>query len=505
MGTVSVRVSIFDRAGLLISFATQEYHTSFPKPGWAEQDPDEWWAALRDSVGEALEKGGVGKKEIVALGVDGTSSTVVLLDKEKNHMRKAILWMDNRAAREARSIFEMGHPALKRTLAGMSAEWMISKLLWLKNNEARLFDEAAWFMEQVDWINYMLTGELTLSINHITHRWFYNAREGGWPSEFYASIGLEGITHKFPERIVPVGEVIGKLEAHAGEALGLQPGTVVSQGGCDAYIGMLGLNVVKPGRAALIGGSSHLIMPVTDENMNIKGIFGAHPDCLIPGLYVLEGGQVSTGSIIKWFRDNFTKEEELEARNRGISHYDVLNEKATEVGIGSEGLIVLDYWQGNRTPYTDYMVQGAIWGLTLKHGTGHIFRAIMEGVAYGIQNIVSLLQENGLALDAMYAGGGVTKSELWMKIHADVSNIPIYVPEVTEATVLGSAICASVGAGMYGSLVEASDGMVKVDRVIEPDRENHEKYAFYFDKYRRTYFALRDLMYEMSKRNANGF
>ncbi|HEB30400.1 MAG TPA: xylulose kinase [Spirochaetes bacterium] len=497
-GTGSVRVGLFDSRGTPVIFSTREYSTRFPQPGWAEQDPEEWWRSLIDAAAEAVKKSGVSAEDIMAVGVDGTSSTVVCLDKDLNHLRNAILWMDNRSAQQAKRIFESNDPALKRSSAGVSAEWMIPKILWLKENEPDLFERTCCFMEAADWINYRLTGELCLSINHITHRWFYNGREGGWPDAFYRAIGLENITEKFPKNILELGRVIGTLSPEAARATGLTSHTVVAEGGCDAYIGTLGLNVTKPGRAALITGSSHLILLVTTGNINVKGLFGAHPDCVIPGLCVLEGGQVSSGSIITWFKDNFTKSEEIEAEKRGIGHYDLLNEKAREVPVGSEGLIVLDYWQGNRNPYTDYQVQGAIWGLTLKHKSGNIFRAIMEGVAYGTENILRIMSENGLKVDALYIGGGVVKSDLWMKVHADVSNIPIHVTEFSEATVLGSAVCAAVGAGIYNELAEAAENMVRIKRVIEPDEENHRKYEFYFDKYRRTYFALKDLMHEMS-------
>ena len=203
---------------------------------------------------------------------------------------------------------------------------------------------------------------------------------------------------------------------------------------------------------------------------------------------------------IMGFKENFIKNEGPEVKGGGLDVYDVMNEEAFYIPIGSEGLIVLDYWQGNRNPYTDYMVQGAIWGLTLKHKPAHIFRAIMEGIAFGTENILRTLSENGLKIDSIYISGGTAKSDLWLKIHADVSNVPIYITEFTEASILGSAVCATKGAGVYKSLTEASDNMVRVKRVIEPDKKNNDTYDFYFDKYKRTYFALKDLMHEMSNR-----
>ncbi len=499
-GTGSIRVGIFDINGNPVVFANQEYETYFPKPGWAEQNPDEWWSSLKIATKKALKESGVNPEDIIAIGADGTSSTVVCLDENGVCLRPAILWMDNRSSKQAQKIFNSKHSVLKRSKAGVSAEWMIPKALWIKENEKHIYDDVKFFMEQVDWLNFKLTGETCLSINHITHRWFYNCKEGGWPIDFYNEIGLDGFVEKLPKNILKLGEVVGKLSKSVANELGLKPGVLVAEGGCDAYIGMLGLNVVKPGRAALIAGSSHLFLPITDKEIYVKGIFGIHPDCVVPGLNVMEGGQVSSGSIIRWFKDNYTKKEEIEAQEKGISHYGLLNQMAEKLPIGSEGLIVLDYWQGNRNPYTDYLVQGAIWGLTLKHKTGHIFRAIMEGVAFGTENILRILSGSGLEIDAVRISGGIAKSDLWLKIHADVTNVPFIVPEFTESTILGSAICASVGADIYKNVTEASNNMVRMKRIIEPNEKNHEEYEFYFDKYRRTYFVLKELMHEMANR-----
>lgn len=499
-GTASIRVGVFDLQGHCVAFSVKEYGTDFPKPGWAEQDPAEWWTCLQQATKEALYKSKIDPGDILALSVDGTSSTVVCLDNDLKPLRKAILWMDNRSAVQAKRIFDSNHPVLKRSQAGVSAEWMIPKILWIKENQPEVFIRTKYFMEQADYLTHKLSGEMSLSLNHITHRWFYNRREGGWPTDFYSKIGLSDITEKFSKNILGLGNVVGPLKKEVADLLGLKPNTIVTQGGCDAYVGMLGLNATKAGRAALIAGSSHVLMPMTDKDIYIKGIFGIHPDCVIPGLSAMEGGQVSSGSIVKWFKDNFADAETASAKTRGMDPYSLLTDKASKIPIGSEGLIVLDYWQGNRNPYTDYQVQGAIWGLTLKHKKEHIFRAILEGVAYGTENILRTLSENGLKVESIYISGGTAKSDFWLQMHADVSNIPFCTTQFTEATMLGTAICAAVGAGIYKDLVEAAENMVRIDRIIEPNQKNHEAYEFYFDKYRKTYFSLRPLMYEMSER-----
>jgi len=499
-GTGGIRAGLFDSRGRPVEFSTTECATEFPKYGWVEQNPETWWDCLKTAVGSVLSKSGVNHEDIAAIGAGGTSSTTVCVGSDGRCLRNAIMWMDHRASSQADRIFETKDEALNVCKAGLSAEWLIPKVLWIKENERAVYDGTAWFMEQVDWINYMLTGDPVASMNHSTHKWFYNSHLRKWPESFFRSVGLDGVVEKLPPRVVPVGEVIGMLSGRAARELGLNTRIPVVEGGIDASMAVLGSNVTAPGKSCLIGGSSHAAFVLVEGTKNIRGLFGSYYSSIYPGLDVIETGQVSTGSIIKWFISQFADNDRKEAERRGMPLLDLLREKASKIPIGSEGLVLLDFFQGNRTPYTDYGLQGAIWGLTLKSGTAHIFRAIMEGVAYGTENIVRVLRENGVQINAFHANGGITKSRLWLGIHADVCNIPVYVPEFPEATLMGSAVNAAAGAGLYGSLAEASSEMVRMKEVIEPDRENHELYRFYFDKYLQTYETMRDLMHEMSEK-----
>jgi ribulose kinase len=184
----------------------------------------------------------------------------------------------------------------------------------------------------------------------------------------------------------------------------------------------------------------------------------------------------------------------------GGSAYDLLAEEAVKLPPGSDGLIVLDYWQGNRTPYVDPEARGMIWGLTLSHTRAHVFRAIIEGVAYGTEHIMRTMRQHNYAVKELVASGGPTKSKMWMQIHADVSNVPISLTEAgTSAAALGAAICASLGAGLYKTIGEASQAMVRVTERIEPNRRAHEAYRFFVDKYISTYPQMQELMHDMTR------
>lgn len=499
-GTESVRVGIFDREGTPVGFASHAYTLKHPHPGWAEQNPDEWWTSLVAAVRDAIETNGIAPQEIAGISLDSTTCTVVVLDQYDRVMRPAIMWMDIRAAEQARRIAETGDAALKYNgFAKVSAEWMPCKALWLKENEPDIYRAATHICEYTDWMTHRLTGEWTASVNVASLRWYYDRDNNGFPVSLYQAVELDDLLEKFPQRILAMGTVVGGLSKAAAEELGLLPGTPVAEGGGDAMVGTVGMDVLAPGKIALITGSSHAIFGASVEAIHGPGFFGAFTDAVLPGLYVVEGGQVSTGSIIKWFRDNFCGGFAEIARQQGIGLYELLNQRAEHVPVGSDGLIVIDHWQGNRTPYTDPEARGMIWGLTLKHDIAHVYRAIMEGICYGTELIFRTLRSYGFQPQHIVACGGPLKSRLWMQIHADVSNLPIACTQVADAAALGSAILAAVGAGVYPGIAEAARHMVHTSHVIEPDPQRHAEYQFYVEKYIATYPLMRELMHDVAQ------
>jgi ribulokinase len=495
-GTESARVGIFTISGQAVVFASQEYPLYHPRPGWAEQKPQDWWAAFVLALRKALRTSGVRREEIVGIGADCTSCTVLLLDENCSPLRPAIIWMDVRAADQARRIAATGHPALKYNGFGnVSAEWLPCKVLWVKENEPEIYARARYVGEFIDWFTHRLTGEWVGSINNTSIRWYYDRAEGGFPGSFYEQIGLSDVLTKFPQRVLDLGQVAGHLRADVAGELGLPAGIPVAEGGADAFVAMVGLNVLRPGKMAFITGSSHLMLGQSAKPLHAKGIFGAYTDAVVPGQHTVEGGQVSTGSIVKWFKENFAGKEYALAAARGVDTYTVLNELALQVPPGSEGLVVLDYWQGNRTPYVDPEARGIIRGLSLKHTTGHLFRALLEGSAYGSEHIFRTFRDNGYQVEEVVAAGGPTKSALWMQIHADVSNIPITLTQVSDAAALGSAILGAVAAGIFPDMQTAANQMVQIKDRITPIAAVHDAYQFYVNQYINTYPPLQELIH----------
>jgi FGGY-family pentulose kinase len=500
IGTQSLRAGLFDLEGHPVVFATREYPVQHPRPGWAEQEPRRWWDALLSAVGECVETSGVDPAEILALSLDNASCTVVAVDDQGEPLRPALLWMDVRAHEQAERVTATGDFILRFVGNIESPEWMIPKAMWIKENEPQVYDRADRIVESIDWLNYKVTGRWVSCLNNVTCKWNYATPEAGWSPNLLRELEMEDLLDKWPSEVLPVSEVIGPLLPSVAERMGLSSRTVLVQGAIDAYAGMIGLNSLRPGRLALITGSSTCHLAASKEALFDSMAWGPYPDAVVPGLWILEGGQVSTGSIVKWFVDQFGYREQMAASEQDSTPYEILDGEASAVPAGSEGLVLLDYWQGNRSPLRDPLARGVIWGLTLRHSRAHLFRAIYEGTAYGTRHILEDLADAGFECTEMYACGGGTKSDLWMQIHADVCQLPILITEVQEAMTLGSAICAAVGSGQFSSLTEAAERMVRISTRVDPDPSNKQTYDFYFDKYVASYPGLKDLMHEVSAR-----
>ncbi len=502
-GTGGVRVGVFDQEGTPVVFHSVEWETKFPRSGWAEQDPDAWWSSLVEATNKAMQDGGISPEDIAGISTDATASTVVVVDRNDRHLRPAIMWMDVRASDQADRIAQTSDAALKYNGYGpVSAEWGLPKALWIKDNEPENYNNTKHICDCGDWLMQKLTGEWKASINMASSKFYYDRDNGGFPESLLSAINFEEFLEKYPQDVVDLGTVVGGLTKEAAKELGLKEGTPVAEGAVDAYAGAIGLGVTEPGKIALITGSSHVIIGQSGEPVHDPGFWGAYTDALIPGQYTVEAGQASTGSIVAWFKNQFAADAAAQAEERGVDVYEILNEMAENIPIGSDGLVLLDYFQGNRSPHTDPLVRGALWGLSLGHTPGHVFRAIIEGICFGTENIFRSMRGHGFEPRLNVVSGGPAKSGLWMQMHADVSNVPISFTKVSEGPVLGSAIIASVGAGIHPDIPTATESMVHTERTIEPNEEAHEAYQFYMDRYIETYPQMKDLMHEMTRHEA---
>ena len=498
IGTESLRTLLFDSTGTLLASAVRPHTTYSPQHGFFEQNPGDWWRGLKETVAECLRLSSFPVESVAAMGFTGTACTPLSVDAKGEAISPAIMWMDTRAHEEAKSLTAMQHPATKQSGNLISAEWMLPKALWVKKHQPEVWERTAKFMECYDYLLYKLSGDYVTSTSAAVGKRNWSKVHGGWPHDLYSQAGIPEFVEKNADEIVFPFEKAAVLSPMGAEELGLKPGVVLATCGPDGYAAMAGMNALSTKTFGLIIGSSNVQLLPTEKPHSIPGMWGPWRDILLPGQWLIEGGQLTTGSVLRWFVQHFAADAAAAAKQRGMRVYEYLDREASSIGAGSDGLIVLDYWQGNRTPFNDSHASGAIWGLTLNHSQAHVYRAVLEGIAYGTALSLNLFQDYGLDPKVIIACGGGTMSSLWLQIYADCCGLPVQVPENTSAAALGAAINASVAAGLYSHVTEASEAMVKLKDAVEPNAAVIEIYRHNMEHYRETYRALKDNMYSLS-------
>jgi ribulose-phosphate 3-epimerase len=526
-GTESIRACCFDAENgrVVGKSCAVPYPTYHPQPGWAEQDPKDWWENLGQAVRGAvdsipnprlLEDGEdeVVLVQICSICVDTTCCSVVALDANNEPLRNCLLWMDARSAPQTQEIMKTckGDPALQVNSGGegpLSAEWMTPKALWIRQTEPEVWEQAKTICEYQDYINYKLTGAMCASSCNAAARWHWDGGKciqqqqqedtssteenpcyPGRPISLYQSLGIPELAEKLPQKCLPMGALVGQLTPEAAAHLGLPVGLPVAQGGADAFVGMIGLGCIHPGQLCLITGSSHLHCVVSSLPTTAPGTWGAYRGAPLPGINFAEGGQSSTGSIIRWMRNIFGATD---------VEYSKLDEEAAEIPPGCDGLVALETFQGSRTPVTDPMARGALLGLTLSHTRAHIWRAFMEAVCFGTRACIEGLAEAGHKCDEIVIAGGATRSKLWLQMHADVTGKPVVVCENADAPLLGCAILASMNAGVHNSVEEAVDAMVRTEKRVEPSDQVSPVYSkLYNDVYSGVGSAVKPIVHAIA-------
>lgn len=490
-GTQGVRIAISDTEGNILFEQEKKWDTIFPHVGWAEQDPNVWWEKITLVFDRAAsELGRETMHKIRAVCVCATSSTVFPVDQEGKPLRNAMMWMDARSREEMDGINRTGHPVLDYCGGETSFEWMIPKALWLKHHEPDVYGSCYKLVEQLDWINFQLCKVWSSSICNTTCKWNYVSSLGGYQKDFFEQIGFEDYEEKLVTRVDKIGAPLGNICSELAEKYGFSRNMLVVQGGIDAHMAMFGLDVLRQGKLGVIMGTSFVHLCLSKEKPDMPGIWGPYDSALMDGTWLLEGGQISASGLVNWFRKNFHIPEE------DGNPYAKLLDIPKKTPIGADGITILDFFQGNRTPYKDALAKGVIYGLNIKHTWEHIYRAVLESVAYGTYNIIKNFEAYDYSIDSITACGGVTRDGQWMQMISDITGKPITVNRNSQAGALGCCVVAASQGRFYRSFQDAAEHMVVPQKVIYPNMENHKAYQPFFRKYLALYDSLRNLMHE---------
>jgi xylulokinase len=477
--TTATKALVMAADGTVVSVGRSDYGFETPRPLWSEQSPALWWQATVDAIAAGLADAGLTGDDVSAVGLTGQMHGLVVLDADGEVLRPAILWNDQRTQAECDEIRErIGRERLIATtgndaLTGFTAP----KLLWVRNHEPEVFERIVHVLLPKDYVRLRLTSEYALDKADGSGTVLFDLARRDWSEDVLEGLGFPAAW--FPPTFEGPA-VTGTVTAEAAAATGLRAGTPVVAGGGDQAANGVGVGAVTAGVVAISLGTSGVVFAAADEPV-VEPDGRLHGFChAVPGTWHAMGVMLSAAGSLRWFRDTL-------APDRGYAELDRL---AAAAPAGSGGLVFLPYLTGERTPHPDPTARGAFVGLTVRHELGHLTRAVMEGVAFGLRDSVELLRGMLDVGEVRLAGGGA-QSRAWVQILADVLGEPLSVAGTVEAAAHGAAMLAATGDGAFASVPEACAAVVAVATPVEPDVDVTGRYAEAYAVYRDLYPQLR--------------
>ena len=483
LGTSSVKALLMDVHGRTYGAAQAQYDIDVPRKDWAEQPPDKWWTAAADTIRKLFADTGADPGSVCGIGLSGQMHGLVALDAAGMPVRPAIIWSDQRSKRQVDRINEL----LERmNLAGetmnkASAGFALASLLWIKENEPDRYASVRSVVLPKDYIRFKLTGRIGSEATDASSTLAFNTRGRQWAYPLIEALGIAA--DLFPECREPF-DIAGEITAEAARETGLRPGTPVVYGGSDQCMQAVGNGAVEPGRVISnigTGGqvSSMVADPVYDPQWRMNSFCHIYPDS-----WVIQGSNLNSGLALKWLKENVLQ----------AADFNGLMDMCAQVEAGSEGVLFLPYLIGERTPHMDADARAGFLGMTLKHRTEHLVKAVAEGVVYALRDALELLEEQGIRAEKVIASGGGAKHGLWLQCQADIFGKPVYTTNVMEEACVGAAIVAGTGVGVFRSVREGCDRVVALDeRYYEPNPRHKELYDHYYALFKQLYIRNREL------------
>ena len=485
IGTSGTKSVLFDTLGNVIASASSEYPMYQPENGWAEQDPNDWWNAVCKTLLELTAKA---DGEIAGIGLSGQMHSLVMLDKNNEVIRPAILWCDQRTGTECEEIEkEIGRERLIEITANPALTgFTASKILWVKNNEPHNYEKCAHVLLAKDYIRFKLTGEYATEVSDASGMQLLDVKNRKWSDEVCEKLGID---MKLLAKVYESCEATGHVTDEASKLTGVKSGTVVAGGAGDNAAAAIGMGVCVNGKAFTTIGTSGVVFAHTSEpKIDPKGRI--HTFCAaVPNTWHVMGVTQAAGQSLSWFRRNFAAE----------TSYKEIDAECQKLPIGAERLIYMPYLMGERTPILDPDARGIFFGLSAMHTKYHLARAVIEGVSYSLYDCFNVINEVGIEMNDMAICGGGGKSDFWRQMIADIYGISIKTMASDEGAALGVAILAGVAAGVYPSVAEGCNIAVKVKGSYSPNIESRKEYMRFYEVYTSIYPALKDQFKKLSK------
>ncbi len=466
LGTTGNKATLFDGQGLVKASFFCGYETVYPKPNWAEQDPEDWWQAVCESTQNLMKIAKIEPGQIACVSLCGHMMGCVAVDRHANPLRSAMIWADTRAVEETQILIEkVGmQPAYQitghRTNPSLSGE----KMMWIQRHQPEIYNQVYKFLQVKDFIAARLTGHFVTDYSDASGTDLYDLEKYEWSGVMVAASGLD--IARLPDLHASI-DVIGEVSHPASEASGLACGTPVVIGGGDGTCAAVGAGVVRAGSAYNCIGTSSWIgiassQPIFDPAMRTFTL--AH---LLPGMYTALGPMQSAGGAYQWVRDQLCIPEKLASEQLGISPYELMNLQVLKSDPGAKGLFFFPYLLGERSPRWNPEARAAFFGLTMAHTRADIIRATLEGVTYNLRVILEALQQVAQPFPSIRVVGGGAKGAVWRQILADIYGIPVQRPNLlAEATAFGAALAGGIGIGLYPDIYMAETLTPIVDTTL---------------------------------------
>ncbi len=489
VGTTALKCALHDTGGNVLARSTEEYQLITPDASSVEMDVATYWQAFKNAISVVLKEAKIEPDSIAALGISAQGETLILVDKDGNPLRPAIVWLDSRAKREAEELAEkFGHSHAYEITGQVKLvpTWPAAKVLWLRKNEPKIFEKTNKVLLIEDYFLHRLTGEYVCEGSLITSTCYWNFRTKNWWDEMLEFLHL---TEDQLPTILESGEAVGPLLPSIADELGLSRNTIVATGALDQACGAIGVGNVRPGifsenTGAALAICSTISEPKLDPSEQMPCHYHGVPDLYM--FHTFTGG----GIVLKWFRDSFEEMEKAVGRLAGLDTYDLMGAEAAQVAPGCEGLVMLPHLQGAMAPEANPNAKGVFYGFTLRHGRAHFIRAVMESISFIVRRNIDVIENLGIEVSEIRASGGGARSSIWKQIEADITRRPVVTTTNEEAATLGAAILAGKAVGIYKTVEEAANQMVHIKEQFEPNIENFQIYGEAFEKYKSIYNQL---------------
>ena len=490
-GTGGCKVTAIDETGAFVGEASTEYVTYHEHPGWSEQEPQDWWTSLRESLKKLAAKG-VDLKSVAACALDGSTHNAVLLDADYRPVRRTIMWTDQRATAECAALkAERGEQVFSTCYQMPAPTWTLPQLMWLKAHEPEALAKVEHVLFVKDYVRYLLTGQAATDYIEAQGTLFFDMKKMAWADDLVALAGLK--PSAMPALIRPTDVVGGVTEAAAAE-VGRPTGTPVVCGSSDSAVEDYGAGAVEPGDLILKLATAGNVNSMTAEaHPHPKTLTYSH---IVPGMWYSVSATNAAALCMRWLRDAFYKDAAADGRNL----YAVMDDEAQTSSIGANGVFFHPYLQGERCPYWDADLRASFTGVSIASTRGDFCRALMEGVAFSLRDCYGTLEEMKLPVKRIFLIGGGARSKLWSEIVANVFHCEVAVPMPGDAS-FGACLLAGTGIGLFRDVKDAVAKCLHVDRTIRPDPAAAAQYDRLFKIYRKIHDALAPVYRQCGKEN----